>query len=155
MTDIALIWNADIREWDIALDGADLLMDDGLQTAAVLSLFCDRRAAADDVLPRGATDKRGWWGDHVPTLLDGNIAPPARIGSRMWLLQQERQLPSLLPRVKGYLAEALSWMVDAGFATSLDISASFPRKGWLAWQVLAHRPDGGVTPFGGQIPWGL
>jgi phage gp46-like protein len=155
--DIALQYDESLGGFDIYLDGSDLAVDDGLETAAILSLFLDRFANADDPLPKGAS-RRGWWGDRVTPLARpkrGTGSNPDRIGSRLWLLQRECQLPSVLPRAKAIIAEALAWMTEDGWASSLDISVSFPRRGWFAFRVKAYKPDGTSTTFYHQIPWGL
>ncbi len=157
MTDIALFYVPALGGYDVALDGSDLALDDGLMTAAVLSLFCDRRANPDDPIPPGA-DPRGWWGDRVAPLArpnQGNGTNPDRIGSRLWTLMRQPQLPALLPQVKDILAEALAWMVEDGWATSLDIAVSFPRRGWLGYSVAAHKPDGTTVRVTRQVPWGI
>jgi len=156
MSDIALSFNPIIMEWDISLDGSDLATDDGLETAIVLSLFLDRYANADDPLPPGST-RRGWWGDRVAPLARpgaGNGGDPDRIGSRLWLLWRERQLPAVLPFVKAILTEALSWLVEDGWVSSLDIAVSFPARGWLAFAVTAHRPVGAAISITQTVAWG-
>jgi phage gp46-like protein len=157
MTDIGLTYNPTFQAWDIALDGADLAQDDGLQTAIVLSLFLDRHANADDPLPPGST-RRGWWGDRVAPLARpacGNGSTPDRIGSRLWIVWRERQLPALLPRVKDIIAEALAWLVEDGWASSLDIAVSFPARGRLAYSITAHKPTGGTINVTQHVAWGI
>jgi phage gp46-like protein len=85
----------------------------------------------------------------------GNGNNPDRYGSRLWLLQRERQLPSVLPKAKAIIAESVAWSIEDGWVSSLDISVSFPARGWFAYQVTAHKPDGTTTSFGQQVPWGL
>ena len=70
MSDLQTVYSGFLAGADLALDGLGLASDGGLGTAVLLSLFTDRQAALDDVLPAGATDRRGWWGDVVP-LADG------------------------------------------------------------------------------------
>ena len=50
---------------DLRLQGRDLLADDSLYTAVVVSLFTDARARSSDELPPEfeAEDLRGFWGD--------------------------------------------------------------------------------------------
>jgi len=157
MTDIALKYDAALGGWDVFLDGADLARDEGLATAAVLSLFIDRRAADDDDLPKGAS-RRGWWGDRVEPLArpdTGTGRDPDRIGSRLWQIQRERQVPTLLPKAKAIIAEGLAWMVEDGWASSLDITVAFPKPGRFTFTVVAHKPDGSTTAFTHDMPWGL
>ncbi|MEO0035720.1 MAG: hypothetical protein RLZZ501_1743 [Pseudomonadota bacterium] len=158
MTDIALKYDPALGGWDIFLgEDGDLAQDEGLATAAVLSLFADRRAAEDDDLPKGAS-RRGWWGDRVEPLArpdKGIGTDPDRIGSRLWQLQRERQLPAVLPKAKAIIAEGLAWMVEDGWASSLDITVAFPQRGWFRFGVVAHKPDGTTTAFTHDLPWGL
>ena len=62
MTDLKVEWNNRFGSGDICVVGADLLSDDGLETAILISLFSDARVR-DDELPAGHTWKRGFWGD--------------------------------------------------------------------------------------------
>ena len=64
---------------------------DWLVSAIWMSLGTDRRAQQDDVIPNGSQDKRGWWGDTYR---------PRKIGSRLWLLYREKQLPETLRRAE-------------------------------------------------------
>ena len=61
MGDLALVWESDSA--DLVIVDDDLGADDGLRTAVQLSLFTDRRAEDDDVLPANDGDRRGWLGD--------------------------------------------------------------------------------------------
>jgi phage gp46-like protein len=105
MTDIATRWNIDrsLGDWSIhapsavswtdeagnaivdehgqpidsvVTTGGILAADDELFTAALISIFTDAAAGADDQLPTGEEDPRGWW------------AGP--IGSKIWLRLRRR-----------------------------------------------------------------
>lgn len=82
--------------------GGDLVAENTLRTAVILSLFLDRRADDDDVLPNGSNDRRGWWADTVAPMTEygigGGLASGDRIGSRLWLLSREKQLAGVLDR---------------------------------------------------------
>lgn len=131
MSDAAIIWQDD--GGDIALDGYDLAAERGLQTAVILSLFTDRRAREDDVLPAG-TDRRGWWADAWPP------AEGDRIGSRLWLLSREKQVSSVLERAREYAAEALQWLIDDGIARAVRVDAEIVRQGVLGLRIEIERP---------------
>lgn len=119
---------------DYALDALGLTEDAGLETAVVLSLFTDRRAASDDPVPDGA-DRRGWWADGVT----GEAGD--RIGSRLWLLWREKQMPSVLVRARQYAEEALAWLVTDGVARRIEVQASIPQRDVLRLDVAIDRPD--------------
>jgi phage gp46-like protein len=135
--DIALVWDAANGRADFAMNatGTDLLLDQGLYTAVVVSLFCDRLADAADTIPDGTTDRRGWWGDTpssegravraIPNAPDP-AAAHGLTGSRLWLLARALQLPETLRQAESYAQEALQWMIDDGVAGSVTASASFP-----------------------------
>lgn len=139
MSDIRTIFVGISKGADYALDALGLVADDGLQTAVILSLFTDRRANDDDVLPGDPADKRGWWADAYPML------PGDKIGSRLWLLNREKQLASALSRAQEYAQEALQWMLDDGVASSVVCSAQIVRMGLLGL-TIAITPPGANTP---------
>lgn len=136
MTDLALTWRSDEFAADLTVDGGDLVGDEGLETAVLMSLFLDREAAPGDVLPEGETDRRGWWGDSFP-VVDGD-----RIGSRLWLLARSKATPVVLSRAEEYAREALAWLLEDRVASRVDVSAEFLLAGnGLGLAVQIYRPD--------------
>lgn len=135
MTDLALRWDNVAFGADLALEGASLASDDGLKTAIIISLFTDARARDDDPLPAPG-DRRGWWGDAQPTIAND------RIGSRLWLLNREKRLPSVVARASDYAREALAWLITDGVAATVDVEAEAIGEHTLAIGVAITRPDG-------------
>jgi len=130
--------------------------DDGLETAVILSLFTDRRAEADDVLPDGSDDRRGWWADAFPDV-EGD-----RIGSRLWLLFREKDMRSVVNRAREYCIEALQWMLDEGVASKVEVLTGWVDRvsqrvteaksaqsmpGVLGIAIAITRPDGATHKF--------
>lgn len=145
MTDIATIWDTANGRGDWQLSGADLASGDDLATAVLISLFTDRSANVDDVIPDGTTDRRGWWGDQ------GENYP---IGSRLWLLERAKQTSETLARAKDYMAEALQWLIDDGVAASIDIYAEWSAPGLLGAQITIHKPGiAGSTTLNFSWAW--
>lgn len=157
MTDVALGFDFDLMAGDLVLDGALLATEDGLRTAIIISVFTDARAHDDDEIPDGTTNRRGWWADRVaPASRAGasqNGRKPDRIGSRMWLLAREKQVPAVLAKAKEYLAEALQWLLDEGVATKVSISTWVERTGVLGWKAEITRPDGTVGTYRFDYVW--
>lgn len=145
MSDLALIFDG--HGCDMALDGNDLQLDDGLTTAILISLFSDRRALADDALPGASGDRRGWWADAYPQL-EGD-----RIGSRLWLLSREKELPETLRRAKAYAEEALAWLVADGVAARVEVVPSVPRRGVLRLDIAVQRSAGGWENHQFDVLW--
>ena len=135
--DIKLSWAG----WgaDCSLHAADLLPENELETAVILSLLCDARARDDDTLPDGGTDRRGWWADSVAPEADGD-----RTGSRLWLLSREKTLPEVLRRARDYAEEALAWLVEDKVASSVTVTAEMPRRGLLALSAVITLPNGSI-----------
>jgi len=140
MSDIRTVWDPQHSRGDYVMAGAELLDGHDLETAVLISLFTDRLAAADDEIPDGTADRRGWWGDDQP---DGNVD---LIGSRLWLLDR-RVAPTqkTLNDAINYAREALQWMIDDGVAASVNANAAWNAPNFLALQVTIFKTDG-TTP---------
>lgn len=145
MSDLALTWESPFSA-DLSIEVNDLARDEGLETAVMLSLFTDRRAEDGDVLPVG-DDRRGWWADELADV-EGD-----RIGSRLWLLERERQRPDVLRRAETYAREALQWLVDDLVAERIEVTASIPREGWLAFTVDIFRPQADPARYRFNQAW--
>lgn len=135
MTDIALTWNKDRMSADLSLAGPDLLTDDGLNTAVLISLFTDRRASADDELPDGTTDRRGWWGDAFAEE-EGD-----EIGSKLWLLERSKITAETIRLARDYAQAALDWLVTDGVARSVEVTAERRDATSLDLSIVITRPD--------------
>lgn len=127
--------------FDLALEGSDLATGNELESAVILSLFTNRRAEPDDILPDSVTDRQGWWGDDFPT------KDMDKIGSRLWLLNREKQTTDTLTRAAEYAAEALQWFVDDGVASGVKIQASYPQRYFLALGVELTHGDNTSSRF--------
>ncbi len=147
MTDIATLWDNTAMRGDLAFDGALLTAEAGLYTAVLHSLFTDRAAKADDLLPWGSADRRGWWGD-VLARVDGD-----QYGSRLWLLSREKQTPETLARAREYAEEALAWLVTDGYASSVSVAAEWTRPGTLGMVISLKLADGQTQAFSLAYPW--
>ncbi|CAL4866739.1 hypothetical protein MMA231_00983 [Asticcacaulis sp. MM231] len=141
MIDLALIWDRENLAGDIALDGVDLKTETGLYTAILLSLWTDRRANKDDILPDGSTDRRGWWGDEFAEI------PGDRFGSRLWLLNRAKINPETLRLIRDYILEALAWLTRSGIASTVDATVSRLDTNTVGIKVTFTRPAGGAGTY--------
>jgi phage gp46-like protein len=122
MRGLRLVWDPVHSRADLALTPQGLDTSHLLETLIIVLLFTDRRADPSDVLRPGQTDPRGWWGDS-PGL--GFYPPGFRLGSRLWLLEGAKAVPSLPLTAKGYILEALSPLIEDGIAQSVDANCFF------------------------------
>lgn len=116
MIDVALVPTGEVL--DLALEAGDLKLENGLLTAVLVSLFSDGLAAADDELPDGGTERRGWWGAEV---LDQDRGQGH--GSLLWLLERSVLTNETLARAEEYARDALAWLVRARIAQRVTASA--------------------------------
>jgi len=121
--------------------------DDGLETAVVISLFTDRRANRGDAVPGDPNDRRGWWGDSFADVAGD------RIGSRLWLLSREKQMPSVLARALEYAAEALQWLIDDGIARAVNVTAEVVSQGVLGLGVEIVRSGKPAAQYRFETFW--
>jgi len=138
-SDIKLIWDNDTQEADIDFGDEDLVRENGLESAVIMSLFTDRRAKEDDTLD-DKNDLRGWWGDRLD--VDAN---DDKIGSRIWLLERSKTTNQTIVKLKEYILEALDWMVEDGVAMKVDAEVERqgdPGNDRLAFSVTIYKIDG-------------
>lgn len=114
---------------DLALHEGDLLLEDGLRTAVVVSLFSDARAEAKDPLPPEETSRHGWWPDEAGD----------RFGSLLWLLRREKVTTSTVERARQYARAALQWMVEEGIAERIEVEASVRDTFTIGLTIRLHR----------------
>ena len=141
MSDISTIWSATRGDWK--LSGVQLASGNDLLTAMTISLFTDRVAADDDVIPDGSGDPRGWWADD----------PGAPIGSRLWLIARSKRTQGTLALAQGYIQEALQWMIDDGVVAKFDILVEWLPGSQLSAQIVAKKADGNVVASNFQWAW--
>lgn len=127
--------------FDLNLVNGSLDEDHSLETAVILSLFTDRRADADDILPEGGGDRRGVWSDTFATI-DGDLQ-----GSKLWLLSREKQLPDVANRARQYAEEALVWLIEDGIAAEINVTAESVAQSVLGLGVEIVKPEGDSIGF--------
>lgn len=143
--DIQLYWNTDIQEGDINYAAGDLIREEGLETAVLMSLFTDRRADSSDTLPdTNNPDRKGWWGDVV------NNGDVDRIGSKLWLLERAKATQINANLAKQYIEEALEWMIEDGVAAAVNVDTwifgdSYNRR--LGCHIEILKKDGDIETY--------
>lgn len=125
--DIALRQKHDFS-FDIEIDGSQLKSDKGMRTAILISIFTDRNAEPDDVIPDGSTNRRGWWADTYSNIQND------KVGSRLWLLKRSKETLETLLRAREYTEEALQWLLDDGIASRIIVETE-----WVSRSVMGIR----------------
>jgi phage gp46-like protein len=132
VNNLKLVWNPDAGSADLEKSGTVFATGDGLETALVLAIFCDRRADPDDPLPPGITDRRGWW------------ARPNGIGSKLWLLKRAKVTTDTVRRAKEYLEEATARFVELGVVERVEVDT---------WRAGTNTLGINVALFKGTASW--
>lgn len=83
-----------------------------LTTAVLISLFTDAPADDDDIIPDGTAMRRGWWADTT-------------MGSKLWLLERSKALPSVADRARQYALDALAWLLTDQIAVTVEVVATW------------------------------
>jgi len=148
MTDLALAYSPDHDAFDLCIGDGDLVLDGGLATHIVTSLFTDARAEAHEA-EAGESDLRGWFGDALETTQPW--------GGKHWLLGRNKTLTEVLRKAEDYTHAALKWMIDDGIVARFDVAAS--RKDGegsasvLTLTITAHRPTGEAVRYTYDLLW--
>lgn len=145
MTDISTVWDPVLGMGDWVMRGAVLESDSDLVTSVLISLFTDRLANGDDVLPSSSTDPRGWVGDLGESVL---------IGSLLWLLDRSKLLPSIASEARDMAADALQWMIDDSVVVKFDINTEVVMPNRLNMQIVAYKRDGSKVAMDFTNAWG-
>lgn len=115
-TDAVLNWKSgDLGvpfDFQIGSDG-DIVTEDFLDTAILVSLFTDRRAKPHEV--QKPQLRRGWIGDLE--------TPEDPIGSTLWLLDQARMTPNTPIAARDAAKTGLDWMQRDGIAIAVKTRA--------------------------------
>lgn len=127
MTDALLIWN-DFGA-DINIQNGDIVSDNGLATAVLVSLFTDSRSPSEKLLPPGETELRGWWGD----------IGDEKTGSLLWLINREKVIPEVAERAREYCETALRWLREQDIAETVTIDAQLVRPSGLQISIKLER----------------
>lgn len=144
--DIKLLQNPNDFLFNVLFEKDEFLSDKGMETMVTISLFSDARITELE-LPAGETYRGGWWGEAAVAL------EPEAFGSKLWLLDREKQLPELLVRVEEWVLRALDWMIEEGIAQSISAEATYPRDEFMRIDIEIVRPEQERLSFNYDFLW--
>ena len=93
--------------YDISIIDGQIDVAEFFDTSLLYSIFGERRASPEEVIEPQL--RRGWIGND-----------DYENGSKIWLLYQSRLTRDVLNRLEDEAYKALQWLVDDGFAVSID-----------------------------------
>lgn len=137
---LVLSFSNSLGEGDVVYQNGSLLASGkDLETAILMSLFCDAPAQDGDVLAAGSA-KRGYWADVYDE--EGNV-----LGSRLWLLESEPLTQGTAQRAEVYSKEALNWLVAGRFVRAISTSTELGNDVILLTLTVTLR-DGNTVQLG-------
>ncbi len=117
---------------DLQREGGNLLRDDGLEAAVLISLFTHRRSPIDLVEAGG--DRKGWWGDAFPQVTGDEI------GSLLWTAARSHLTQAVVEEMRGFVEQALEWMRADGVVDSIAVQIE-QRRDIVLFTVDLQRPQ--------------
>jgi len=147
MTDYAIVFKDD-GYFDMQFDQglADFVLDEGLETPVIISLFVDKRADPEQVIRAMGTgqegetiDQRGYWGDVVVDV-EGD-----ETGSLLWLIERESLTDDVVTRAKNYILDSLQWMIEDSVASDVIVDTARIGNETLCADIQILRPQGDET----------
>lgn len=118
-----------------------------LRRAVTISLFTWRRAAPDDGVDD--SDRKGWWGDCLPSVAGDQI------GSRLWLLSRRTLVAQTLLDAQAYAEEALAWLLDDQIVSAVSVTAARQGNDRMNLRVTLSEQSGETLELDFADTWEL
>lgn len=118
-----------------------------LRRSVTISLFTWRRAGPDDAVDD--SDRKGWWGDCVPTVAGDQV------GSRLWLLARRTLVAQTLQDAQAYAEEALAWLLDDQIVTAVAVTVERQGNDRMNLQVKLTEQSGETIELDFADTWEL
>lgn len=113
----------------ITIEKGQPIIDDGLETAAYISLFSG-----------------GYWGNAISD-------QDEKLESKLEALYTSNLSNQTRLDAEEYVLQALDWMKRQGIAAKIEVEALIPRTGFLGLVVRIYQPDSTVEELRYQINW--
>ena len=119
--DLTLTLNETEKYYDISFNAeGDLANSNNVETAVLISVLDDRRAASSEVFD--PIQRRGWQGNELN-------ADDFQQGSKLWLLAQRRNTIQTKNQAVEYARQSLAWMLNDGIITTLNVTGQNTSEG--------------------------
>lgn len=132
MADLALKWDGVIG--DLEFGEMDIVTDDSLKSAILISIFTDKRHEGE----------RGCW-------IDSFEDDP--VGSRLWLLDREKKISEIPLRANEYVRESLQWLIRDGIVKSVKVDSYIEGQNILQIPIEVTKPDGKKVNYQFDSVW--
>jgi hypothetical protein len=128
-TDIKLIFNEDQQYYDIDFKNGDFLLTQGLETAILMSIYCQQRDDSIEV----SSSRGGWAGNELQSVAG------FQQGSKLWTLYQSAATEDVANLAQNFIEDALQWLIDDGIAEEISVVTSVIDNSKLQAEVTITR----------------
>lgn len=125
--------------YDYAIIDGDFLTDDSFDTDILSSLLVDARADSSEI--QQPENRRGWFGDEF--MVDVGFI----LGSKLWLIEQSRNVNLTATQAETYTREALEWILDKKLADTIDVSTELRQPDELFINIAIFVDDNKIASF--------
>jgi phage gp46-like protein len=106
------------NNWDIDFENGDFALTKGLDTAIYMSLFCEKRADANEV-PNPIL-RRGHFTNEFSRIENYEV------GSKLWLyIEQARNTDQNISLIEDSIKDGLKWLIDQDIIKDINLETSF------------------------------
>lgn len=125
--------------YDYQIVDGDFLGDDSFDTDILSSLLVDARADSSEI--QQPENRRGWFGDEF--MVDNTY----NLGSKLWLLEQSRNVNLTVTKSETFTSEALQWILDNKLADIVDVSSELKAPDELFINIDIFVDDNKIATF--------
>jgi phage gp46-like protein len=129
------------------LESSLLIREDTLDSAVIMSLFCDARADEDTKLPLNVTDRRGWCGDEFFDAHDSDW------GSLLWTRWYSKTTEDTRRFMIWTARQSLQHLIDNKIAERVEVTGEWRSNSLLALKIDIYKPE--VLAPAYHAVWGL
>ena len=130
MSDVKIVSNGS-GSFTFNLASGALEIDEGLESAVLVSLFSDQRVPQQDAVDG---KQQGWWAD----IFSEGEDP---IGSKLWTLRREKITNETITKFEVFTREALAWLVEDEVASEVEVDVE-SRDHSIFLEIRISRPLG-------------
>lgn len=116
--------------YDISFQSdGDLLTDDFMDTALLMSIYCEQRASASEI-PQPER-RRGWIGNES--------TPGFQIGSKIWLYEQARATRTTINGIKTAAENGLLWLINENALIDYTVEVGITNESQFFVNIVLFR----------------
>jgi phage gp46-like protein len=115
----------------------DLEMTDGLETAILMSILCEKRTDASEII--NPKYRRGDWSNEL------NDVEGYEVGSKLWLLDQARVNQESFNVGLDALQEGFEWMLEDDLVKSVEIDGEFDSN--ISYDIDITKQDDKINRY--------